>query len=366
MNKWISKTSIITFLSIFLVSNTWLNADSVFTWYRSNSNGLMLLVIPEAKRGSHIYTLRVEKQDDLIYEKVLYKEKAVYKKWMNSYSNNLLVSSRYYLENKLVEEVFYSPQGHKVKLKEYKGSDLIRESDYKYNKEGLVESESVFNPIGNSTTTTRYRYDNQFKIKQIIKNMPDGKEIYWDVVFDAKGIVSREYYTLNDELFTFYYDSNGLELKGEVRRIVDGKEGDLKIEWQTTYSSSGHRIQKIETNYLINKTTTTLFNKDGLETKITTEYRDRGVVTELFEYNQDKKVTSYSKTENLRLNLIKYRYINNTTLAAEQHYNDGVLVREFYYNDDGTKKEVVITSGGARIVIIYDRNGTIISEEIQK
>ncbi len=341
-----------------------LSAATEFVYYRSNVNGLKLIKINQNQMRNFRFVLRETIDGTLVQNRLLYRDGVIYKRWLYYYNADKLSKSSFYDESGLVNESFYNESGHLIKFREYLNGDVIKVTDYRYNQNGLVEFESLFNAVSNQTTTTRYRYDTNFRIKQMERLMPDGRTIYWDVIFSDKGIVSREYYTLENEAFTFFYNENGLELNGEVREIVDGVAGNVKIEWTNTYTEDGYRITRNETNFVLKRKTLTTYNRSGQEVRIETETDSGQRKLETYTYNSDDKVETYTIVEGLNIKRIVY-YYNNTDLSMERHYIQNVLEKEVVFLQDNRKRITSFTTSGRRVITEYNNQGEIESQIIR-
>ena len=197
-------------------------------YYRSNSNGLLLLQIEAIDRHKYEYIIQRE-FNEMEQEKtrILWKKNVIDKKWEYSYKEGDLTFEQYYQNGELREEYNYDRNGHKILQTEYRNGKVSKKVKYTYNKDGLVEQEEIDDIYLERKNKITYRYDSTFRIKQIIREMDDGTIVYWDAFFSKKGIVAKEYYTIGDESYIFYYGTNGEELKGEViERVEDDSPED--------------------------------------------------------------------------------------------------------------------------------------------
>jgi len=232
--------------------------------FRSNANGLALVAIEPDERDQFSYVLTVLSLEygpegnttRIPRRKRLYQDKVEIKRWDYIYSeSNMLTREKYYKGGKIAEQYRYDGKGHKTSMTEYKNQKRIRTTSYRYNKHGLVHYEEIYSVLRKQKTVMRYRYDKYFRIKQIEKRYPDGRIVYWEAFFSQIGIILKEYYTLDDEIFTFLYDKNGQETGGVVKSIDDEGNKEVKLEWDNYYSQSGKKERKVTQNYLIDKKT---------------------------------------------------------------------------------------------------------------
>ena len=49
--------------------------------------------------------------------------------------------------------------------------------------------------------------------------------------------------------YTFYYNEDGQELKGEVMSRKDGENDKVKINWENFYASNGKRKRRVHNNF---------------------------------------------------------------------------------------------------------------------
>jgi len=348
---------------IFSFSLTLINSITVRNTYRSNSNGLSLIKIQQNQSKNFKYILQVDQSGDMILSKVLHKDDKEIKKWSYEYQGLMLTTEKFYKEKKLKEEYFYDASKHKIKQIEYLNSKPFKISIFNYNKDGLVDREEILNSLNNQTTVVKYRYDKEFRIKQIEKKYPDGRVVYWESFFTPKGIIIKEYYALKDEVFTFYYANDGQELEGEVKnKLPDGKE-NIKIKWLVFYSSNGRRERKEEENFLINKKTKFWYGRNGKETKVEIYYKDKIFSIENYEYNEKNKVIYYKRIEDLNLLEIYYTYDAESNLVFEKEFQDSVLKKSTDYKKDGSKTVSYYSNNKASLSIDYDKEGKIIKKK---
>lgn len=328
--------------------------------FRSNINGLSLVEIKSNEIKNYKYILKEFKTNGRLTKKTLFKDGKELKRWEYFYNDNLLYNEKYFKENIITEEYYYNQNRHKIRQLEYKNSSLIKDTSYSYNKDGLVEYEEITNTLNNQKTIVRYKYDNQFRIKQLEKKYPDGRIVYWEAFLSEKGIMAKEYYTLKDEMYVFYYNKEGQELKGEILNKTTGK---LKKEWENFYTFGGKREKKIEKNIEINEIKITYYNFEALESKI--EYYKDDILEKIekFEYDKNKNLTNYKIIEGLNLKEIVYEYDNDKNLTKKVTYDNDSLKRIEVFNKDGTIDEVLITSKKVRILTKYDKDGKIIIQK---
>jgi len=333
-----------------------LNRTEIF---RSNSNGLSLVPIKEKDVKKYKYFLKVFISDNLTQKKVLYKDNKEFKKWEYKYFAQIKNEETYYKDGKIINIVFFDANGHKIKEEEYKNESKIKETQYAYNQEGLVELETVINLLNKQTTTIKYRYDSEYRIKQIEKNYPDGKVVYWESFLSGKGIMSKEYYTLKGEIYTFWYNENGQETNGEIRQT--GENETLKVEWNNTYTNKGIREKREETNYVLNKKINSWYNKDGKEIKIEI-YIDNALETlEFYDYNKDKKIISYKIIKDLTETETRYDYDANGENDKTYYYENNRLKRFVQKNKDGSRTETLYSKNGVNVILNYDESANLIN-----
>lgn len=339
--------------------------DKEKVFYSSNYNGLMLLKIESKQKNDYQYLLEVNKDGDLIRNKKLYKDRKEIKRWEYSYVQGILVSEVYYKDKIISEKYRYDEEKHKINQVEYKNGKKIRRINYQYNNEGLVELEVISNLFTKEKTIVRYKYDKNYKIKQIIKTLPDGRVIYWDSFFTSKGIIVREYYTVKNETYIFYYNTIGQEIKGEVLLKEDG-EKKIKIKWENKYAATGLKKSKYEENFITEIITKTDYNKQGNESRIR-EFKkgDLIKITEL-EYDDDNRVIVDKVTEELNENEKKYSYDADDNVVKIQNFNNGVLKSIEFYNDSIKEKEIIYGENDIKIIIQYDKTGNIITQDVYK
>ncbi len=352
---------------LFFIAFNLFSQNITVDLYRSNTNGLMLLKIKEYEAKNYKYILKVYTQYNLLLKKVLFKENSEIKKWVYKYitSSNILNNEKYYKDKIIREEYFYDSEAHKTKQIDYKDGKKIKTTTYKYNKDGLVEIEKTFNELSKQTIIMKYKYDNNFKIKQIEKDYPDGRIVYWETFFTQKGIVTKEYYTLKLETFTFWYNENGQEFKGEVKKRTEDNTEDTIIKvWETFYTSKGKIDKKEEINFENNKKTITMYNDKMKERRIETYINNKIITIEQYEYNKNNKVTYYELIEDLELTKIHYQYDNEDNLIKTLHYINDNLKKIVTYNNDNSRTEIIFGIKNKNIIVEYDSKGEIISQKI--
>ncbi len=366
-------------------------------YYRSNSNGLKLVEIDRGESEKYKFVLQIDFADNMQISRTLYRQNAPIKQWTYEYANGILSSECYFKDGILIQQYFYDRLGHKIQEDDYKNSEIIKSTSFQYNREGLVSIEKSESKISNQITETRYRYDNLFRIKQISRTYPDGRVVYWEAFLSDKGIITKEYYTLKDEVYTFWYNKFGQETVGEIKQIEevdappeseagdkDGKQDKktetakkddkkdgkaepkkvkqerVKFKWENFYISKGLREQKIEENYDLNKKVITNYNKDGKETKIQTYYDDAIAKIEYYDYDDDKHIIYYKIIEDLTKNESFYRYNEAGNLSYTKLVENDKVKREINYFEDGSREETVFTSRGARITKKYNADGDLV------
>lgn len=348
-------------LIIFFGFQSNLHSQSVIEYYRSNSNGLLLVKILQAQTKSFKYVSQVDRTGDIILSKILFKEGKESKKWEYSYIDKTLSEEKYYKEKQIKEEYKYDNLGHKIRQTDYlTNNQAYKITVFSYNKDGLVDKEEIVNLLTNQATIVKYRYDINFRIKQIEKKYPDGRIVYWDAIFSQRGIIIQEYYTLNDEVFTFFYNESGQELKGEVKqKAKDGKE-KIKIEWKNYYSYDGKKQRKEETNNLINKQTIVWYNKNSKEIKVETYYNNVTYSIEEYDYSDKNKVIYYKQILDLNLTEIYYLYDEEENLLQTRIYQEKKLKKHVIYNKDGSRRETIYSDNKTNITIEYDKDGKMV------
>ncbi|HOV13835.1 MAG TPA: hypothetical protein PK771_06090 [Spirochaetota bacterium] len=346
---------------LFLFLSLCIYSQKRVEYYRSNSNGLSLVKINANKRNDYKFILKVDLTGDITLLKTLFKENVESKRWEFFYAeNNILETEKYYKDLKIKEEYRYNRSGHKVKQTEFLNGNAISITIFYYNKEGLVEKEEILNLISNKTTYVKYKYDKDFRIKQIEKIFPDGKSVFWESFFTPKGIIVREFYTLEDEIFTFYYNESGQELKGEVKERSETGEEKPKISWENFYSQNGKRKRRVHNNFLINKKVDTTYNKNFKEIKVETYYNDNIFSIEEYDYNNKNLVSYYKKIVDLNLSEEYYTYDEKDNLSETKIYQDKELKKHIFYNKDGSRKEVVFSKNRRQVEVFYNIEGKLI------
>lgn len=366
--KYYFKHTIFLFILLFLSTNS-INSDKKIELYRSNSNGLALVKITSSKLSKYKYILRQNYLNDVLQNKILFKNNKEDKKWEYNYSNKLLSRERYYKKGKIEEEYRYDSLGHKIKQIDYNNNKQIRFITYKYNKQGLVEKTELLNLINNKTTFVKYKYDETFRINQIEKDYPDGRVVYWEAIFSSKGIIIKEFYTLQNEEFSFIYNESGQELTGEVKEINKDEKDKIKLKWNNYFSTSGKKSKRIEFDYLLDKKTIFWYNENGLEKKIETYYADKISTIEKYEYNEDNNILKYIKIKDLNKEEIDYFYDKNNKdkdnknkLKKTKQYNNDILKKETFFNENGNSIVIVYSKNNKKILIEYDKDENIISQ----
>lgn len=329
-------------------------------YFRSNLNGLQLVEIKSNEYKDYKYILKEISIENKIIKKILLKDKKEIKRWEYFYNNNYLSNEKYFKENIITEEYYYDSYKHKIKQLEYKNGSLIKETLFTYNKDGLVEYEEIINKLNNSKTLIKYKYDTQFKIKQIEKKYPDNKIVYWECFLSKKGIMLKEYYTMNNETYIFYYNQEGQEIRGE---ILNKENNNIIKEWENFYTKGGKREKKIEKNNEINEIKITYYNLEGMESKI--EYYKNEILKKIerFEYDNDKNLITFQVIEELNITEIKYEYNDKKELNKKITYDNNFLKKIENFNQDGSIDEIIFTKKGIKILTKYDSNKNIILQK---
>ena len=347
-------------LNILLFLN--LNVYAEVDFYQSNYNGLNLL--NQTTKKKYKFYIQVFSTNNKIQKKILYKDNQEIKRWIYYYNFDYISREEYYKDRQLKEEYRYDQNKHKIKQTEYKNGKPLKVITYTYNKDGLVDKESSLNLLTNQTIMMKYRYDSNFKIKQIEKLYPDGRLVFWESFFTAKGIIIKEYYTLKNEKFTFWYNENGQEIKGIVTEILDKDLEKTKKEWQTFYTKNGKIDKREENNYITDQKIITWYYPNYKEKRIERYKKNELVSIETYEYNDKNKVTLYKIIEDLDSTKYIYEYDKDgETLIKKLLFKDDVLKKATIYNEDKTKIEILYNAENKRIMIEYDKNGKIVSQK---
>ncbi|MCG8572303.1 MAG: hypothetical protein MJB14_19390 [Spirochaetes bacterium] len=341
-----------------------LSASSFDRLYQSNYNGLELLEINYSQIADYQYYLRVNYEDDRIIAKYLYDDKDEIKRWEFYYAGDRVFKEIYYKDKVINELYLYDTENHKTQQEEYKNGKILITKKYQYNNEGLVNFEENYNHISAETTKIHYKYDSKFRIKQIIKEFPDGKIVYWDAFFTNKGIITKEYYTLNNETYIFFYNSRGQELKGEVITIEDDEE-IKKIFWEIQYSDEGVRIEKEEVNYLLNLKTITQYNSDGREKAVKTYQQDELKSIYLYEYDNQGRVLEMISLIDLLEKKVIYTYDSEDQVIEEKHFENNELKKNIFYRNKIKTKEIIFSKDNLKIIMEYDEQGNLVQQNIE-
>ncbi len=327
--------------------------------YRSNYNGLKLVKIDRNQAKEFKYVLYSMVTDKLEQRRILYEGNKEVKRWLYFYMGSELNQEKYYKDNQIQAEYRYDDKGHKIKQEEYKDSSKIRITTYTYNNDGLVDTENVYNVLNKQSISVKYRYDRYFQIKQIEKRFSEGTFIFWECFFSEKGIIRKEFYTLKNETYTFWYNENGQETKGEVTALNENNQDEIKKEWANQYNDKGKKTKKIENDYLIGRKLITLYNNNYLETRIETYKNDKMTSIELFEYNENNKVSTYELIEDLVSNKTLYLYDDEKNLLKTTHFTNDVLKKVVDYEKDGSRVESIYVKD-KQVQVRYDKDGNII------
>lgn len=353
----------IFFLKIFLfILPFYLFSESKVEIFRSNSNGLALLKIRYSQRNEYKFILYEYYTDSVKTRKVLYADGVESKRWLYYYTDDYLSIEKYLKEQELREDYRYDSQGHKIKQTDYKSNKKIRITTYSYNKDGLVDVENIFNVLTGKNAIVKYRYDSAFRIKQIEKRFPDGRLIFWEAFFTDRGIIQKEFYTLEEERFTFWYNKKGQEIKGEVKQI--GQKEEVKKEWENFYKKSGKKDKKIEKNYLLGRKILTWYNSNFKESRKEIYKDDIAESIEIFDYNEDNNITYYEIIKNLSSSKVLYNYDkeDKDRIVKSLHYEDDALKKIVNFKKDNSRTEVLYSKRNKKIIVEYDDNGKMISQ----
>jgi hypothetical protein len=245
---------------------------------------------------------------------------------------------------------------------EYLNGKQFKRSTYTYSKDGVVDREEIYNVMTKETNILKYKYDKNFRIKQIEKKMPD-KTVYWESFYTDKGIILKEYYSLKDELYTFYYNESGQELKGEVKQILNDKTEKMKLSWENFFSKDGIKERREEEDFINDRSIKTWYNKNAKEKRIENYLKNSLESVEEFEYNDKEKVTYYKKVFDLNLLEIRYKYDKADVLIGSSTYEDKVLKKDTKFNPDGSKTETVYSKNKMKFTTTYDKDGNVLKQE---
>lgn len=358
-------------------------------YYRSNSNGLLLLQIEAIDRHKYEYVIQRE-FNELGQEttRTLWKKNAVDKKWLYSYTESDLSHESFYQNNELKEEYDYDRSGHKTSQTEFRNGKVSKKIKYTYNKDGLVEQEEIDDIYLERKNKITYRYDSTFRIKQIIREMDDGSIVYWDAFFSKKGIVAKEYYTIGNESYIFYYGVGGEELKGEVLERVEDDSAETqnadattdtadkpkpakkkmkeqrKLYWENKYSRNGIKIYKEETNYKLGTTSKIWYDSFGRAVKTETYAGDDLEKIEEHTYNDFGQMLVMKQTAGLGEKEWHYSYADsNAKLPNVTKYYENRRLKEITtVNPDGTSEKLLYGFNGINLHQIFDNKGNKIAE----
>lgn len=357
----------IFFLSIFLfIFNLQIISQDLILYYRSNSNGLKLVQINSNQIKNYKYTLQVFSRGNIDNRKILFKDNKEIKRWEYYYKSGYLNYEKYFSDNIIKEDYIYDLAGHLLKKGDFKDNNKIKETTYTYNKDGLVDIEKVMNLLNNTSFIIKYRYDNAFRIKQIEKKYSDDRLVYWEAFFNDKGIIQKEYYILENEKYTFWYNENGQEIKGEIL-LLDREDDNIKKAWKTYYSKSGNLDRKEEINYILEREIKTWFNKKNKELKKEIYIKGNLEKIEAFDYDSKSRLAYYELIEDLKSTKYLYKYDDSDNLIRTQHYENNILKKDISYNiKDQTRTEIFFSKNNKKIMIKYDKNEKVISQELIK
>jgi hypothetical protein len=297
-------------ISLFLIfSVVFLTSNDIVEYYRSNYNGLLLLRIKESEINEFRYVTKNIVSGDKIIIKTLFDNNKEIKRWEYSYIDDRLREENFFQDFKLKEKHLYNSNGHKLNFIEYRDGNMMKNTSYEYNNDGLVSKEIINDIYLDRVNTVRYRYDEGYRIKQIITEMYDGRVVYWDSFFTVKGIIVKEYYTLDDKRYIFYYNSNGQEVKGEVILIND--EEKVSLYWENTYSSAGFRLLKDEINYINNRRIKTWYDNSGREIKEHIIADNKIISIKEREFDKDDRIIVEKEVVGLHIKQVNYHYKKN-------------------------------------------------------
>ena len=92
---------------------------------------------------------------------------------------DILREESYYRNDELTQRTIYNELGHKTLFIEFRDGKIAKNTRYEYNKDGLVALEEIDDQYLDRKNKVRYRYD-EFRIKQIVTELYDGRVMYWD------------------------------------------------------------------------------------------------------------------------------------------------------------------------------------------
>ena len=173
--------------------------------------------------------------------------------------------------------------------------------------------------------------------------------------------MTKEYYTLKNKIYTFYYNQDGQEIKGE---ILNKDSNKIIKEWENIYTKKGGKKEKkIEKNNETNEIKISYYNLDSMESKI--EYYKKEILEKIekFEYDNDKNLINYKLIDGLNIIEINYEYDDKKDLIKKITYDNNSLKKIENFNKDGTIDEVIVTKNGIKIFIKYDSNKNIIVQK---
>lgn len=371
----------IAFFLLFILTMP-LRPEVVEEYYRSNYNGLLLLKIDSKETGKYEYVIKDIHNDGLLVKRILYKGRKIEKQWDYFYTDKRLTEEIFYKNGKMEEQYFYDGEGHKINQREYRNGSVFKNISYTYNKDGLVEKEIIEDRYLGRTNQATYRYDNEFRIKQIIREMHDGKVIYWDAFFTGKGIVAKEYYTIGNENYIFYYSDDGQELKGEVIEEVEVEEAEaqtetvekaekkvkteekVKLRWENKYSVDGKKIFKEEINYKLGKKIKTWYDPYGRESKNEFYTGEELVKIEERTYFENGNLASLKEIASLNVKEWKYKYNEDDAVIRTDYYENSKLKSKELKEKDGSREVIVYGANQINIFQKFDPSGNKIEESI--
>ncbi len=348
-------------ISILLLINFFiLNAFTEIQFYRSNYNGLLLLNIKESEKSQYKHVVKSIITDEKLISKTLYEKDKEVKRWEYIYSEDKLREENYYKDFNLTEKFIYDTAGHKLNLVEYRDGRIMKNTSYEYNKDGLLSKEIINDLYLNRVNSILYRYDSQYRIKQIITEMHDGKIVYWDSFFTAKGIIVKEYYTLKDKRYIFYYNPNGQEIKGEVLSIDTAGVEKETLKWDNIYSKAGIRILKDETNLITKKQIKTWYDEDGRDIK--EHILSENAIEMIKEKAFDDKDNLIMEKQIVGLNIKQTNFYYKEKLYKTETIENGIIKEIETIHDDGSKNVLIYGTNNVVIEMTYDVDGNKISE----
>ncbi len=351
--------SLVSIFFLFLVFAV--NPEKI-EFYRSNYNGLLLLKIEQSEISKYKYVIKqiLNEQNNPVSRQLFSDNKEV-KNWFYNYNGEFLSEEVFQKEGLIAGRDYYDSKGHKILTEEYNNGEIIIKTRFGYNKDGLVSEENIENYKTGKTMTVLYKYDSDFRIKQIIKKFSDGKVVYWDSTFTNKGIITKEYYTMDNETYSFYYNGNGQEIKGEVFVINPGKEPEKKIYWELSYEQ-GIKKKKEEINYQLDLKSITYYDKDGRDLRMDVFRDDVFDSSTYYRYDKEGNVAYKKEVKGLFIKEWFNRYVDNK--LSETLLMENRIKKKFEKFYPEGKTESIFMSKNKVLEIKYNKDNVIIAKNI--